>query len=170
MQKFEHALGGNIPQSIVYPTLQYPPESHLDKHIVYRCTLLPMLFHRNIAAIILWLATIAFSSPTNITATKWAWATFYDDENCRLNPGRAVNMANPGCLNEAGRKSFSMRNINYFPPYLLIVSPTNNCPCQSSCRKLDYKDEHCIRLRGHLVGSSYRFLSDATGRCPANQC
>ena len=123
---------------------------------------------------IIWLAataavTLALSIPTNLTSDFGAWATFYDDDNCSVNPGRAVSMNNPGCLNEPGRGSFYMRDQHR--KYLLISSPSEGCHCQSHCKMLLwFHDTPCIKLGDDMRGSSYRFLGDRKGWCPKNQC
>lgn len=119
-----------------------------------------------------WLAAavLGFSIPPNGTSAMGAWATFYDDENCSVNPGMAVSMNNPGCLNEAGRGSFMMRDDHR--KYLVIVSPSNGCHCQSHCEMLVFRhDTPCIQLTGNMRGSSYRFVVDRKGWCPnRDQC
>lgn len=121
-----------------------------------------------ITALSLCIVRIALASPTNITS---GWATFYDDEHCTLNPGIAVSMTNPGCLNENGRRSFHTHKTDH-RMYQLIVSPTRDCPCQSSCR-IYYgpADGPCVTLDGDMIGRSYRWLAqERPGSCPGNQC
>lgn len=126
-----------------------------------------MLLGHTLVIITLWLVAITLSTPTNITS---GWATFYDDEHCSVNPGIAVSMTNPGCLNESGRRSFHMRKTDH-RQYWLIVSPTQNCPCQSYCRTLyNRRDGPCVKLEGDTIGLSYRFLADEYRICNPNNC
>lgn len=118
-------------------------------------------------------ATLAH--PTNITEADGFWARFYDDDSCKINGGKSVSLANPGCLNEAGRGSFKIhggdRHNRYF--YYLISSPNNDCPCQSHCMLLPgspFMFEY-IKLQGRERGSSYRFFQgNWISQCPNNQC
>jgi len=103
----------------------------------------------------------------NNTTTKWA--QFYDDDSCSGSPGISVSLSNPGCLNERGRRSFSLHGYD-FGLYYLISSPGNDCPCQSSCTSLTGRDTGCIKLEGDILGSSYRFVMRQNKLCPPNQC
>ncbi|OKL64026.1 hypothetical protein UA08_00104 [Talaromyces atroroseus] len=88
----------------------------------------------NIYSDIMMLKTIALAATFAHLSTATQWAQFCDDDNCSVNCGISVNLANPGCLNENGRKSVKIHGTDIML-YSLVVSPRSNCPCQREKKK-----------------------------------
>lgn len=100
------------------------------------------------------------------------YATFYDDHNCKDNPGRPVSLKNSGCLaNEIGRNSIYVQRpcelMRYFNGLSLVWSPGNDCNCQNDCAGINYRVQGCWDLGNHQGASSFRFIREG---CSRNNC
>lgn len=116
------------------------------------------------------LAGLVSSKPLE-SRNSHVYATFYNDQACSVGAGIAVNTANPGCLNEAYRESiyFQSGDGNTASGAGLVVSPSENCPCQSTCREGVGGSEGCYNLVENQIAHapSYRFI---TGKCDPDNC
>lgn len=99
------------------------------------------------------------------------WASFCDDDACSENCGIAVDVTNPGCLNEVGRNSvyYQGSGISVWEQVSLLASPGSDCPCQSDCALFfdANSEEGCYTWEGLGIAQSLRFVG---GECPANNC
>jgi hypothetical protein len=62
------------------------------------------------------------------------WAQFCNDDNCSEGCGAAVDLDNPGCLNQYNRRSIKFsgtisQDVN------LVASPNPGCDCQNYCEE-----------------------------------
>ena len=102
------------------------------------------------------------------------WAQFCNDDNCSEGCGAKVDIENPGCLNQYGRKSVKFSGI-IGQDTNLVASPNPGCDCQNYCEETVQRawtgvfDQRpsCFKLRdepvsrGSLAGlsDSNRFVS-----------
>ncbi|KAK3681312.1 hypothetical protein B0T22DRAFT_344787, partial [Podospora appendiculata] len=93
------------------------------------------------------------------------WAQFCDDSNCSQNCGGSVQVSNPGCLNEGGRRSIRFHG-GGGGDYSLVVSPSGNCPCQVTCTTVP-SGVGCWDISGYSGYQSFRFIG---GHCSGNNC
>jgi hypothetical protein len=68
------------------------------------------------------------------TTTLAGWAKFCNDDNCSEGCGAAVDLDNPGCLNQYNRRSIKFsgtisQDVN------LVASPNPGCDCQNYCEE-----------------------------------
>jgi hypothetical protein len=68
------------------------------------------------------------------TTTLAGWAQFCNDDNCSEGCGAAVDLDNPGCLNQYNRRSIKFsgtisQDVN------LVASPNPGCDCQNYCEE-----------------------------------
>ncbi|KAF8177801.1 hypothetical protein K438DRAFT_1554463, partial [Mycena galopus ATCC 62051] len=100
------------------------------------------------------------------------WAQFCNDKACSEGCGISVAVSNPGCLNENGRQSIMFHgSTSSLGNYALVVSPSENCPCQDTCRVLS--DTQCMDISAFGgQDQSFRFngASQGGGTCDANNC
>lgn len=118
------------------------------------------------------------------TAQAGIWAQFCNDDNCNNGCGRAVNIENPGCLNQNGRRSVKFHGSTTVfgtKSVVLLGSPKPGCNCQSSCdfirRSLDLNNVGPIKAGSMAINGchklidmnakSFRFVGDD---CKDNQC
>jgi hypothetical protein len=98
------------------------------------------------------------------------WAQFCNDDNCSEGCGAAVDLDNPGCLNQYNRRSIKFsgtisQDVN------LVASPNPGCDCQNYCEETIQRawtgvfDQRpsCFTLRDEEV--SFSFLSLVVWRC-----
>lgn len=122
-----------------------------------------MDLHLNI--IILLLISL-ISKTTAYVPPAQGWVSFCDDIYCSENCGMWLNINNPGCVNQVGRKSFWLDGRVKFNNFALIVSPRAGCPCQTKCMDgMSGDQDRCVVLDESIKGDSYRFI---TGSCPEN--
>lgn len=113
------------------------------------------------------LALTLFANPTFA-----GWAQFCNDDNCNEGCGAKVDLDNPGCLNQYGRRSIKFsgmiqQDVN------LVASPAPGCPCQNYCEEnvqrvwtgvFDQKPS-CFKLRDEEVSLlSLFFVERVDGR------
>lgn len=121
-------------------------------------------------------ASLNSSTAPNLHDNYKAWAQFCNDEECSEGCGMWVDLENPGCLNEAGRKSFRTKTNGPYIDVGLVYSPAASCPCQSRCERVfDRQTSTCHILESSLADStfSYRFIdaNDDLHVCyDANNC
>lgn len=112
------------------------------------------------------------ATSTNVTERPIAqgWAVFCDDDNCSENCGMAVSLNNPGCLREPHRKSVKFHGKIYWSHFNLIVSPDDQCSCQSNCADgIAGDSSHCMSLEP-FQGGSYRFITAEMCNMDNNNC
>jgi hypothetical protein len=68
------------------------------------------------------------------TTAMAGWAQFCNDDNCSEGCGAAVDLDNPGCLNQYNRRSIKFsgtisQDVN------LVASPNPGCDCQNYCEE-----------------------------------
>ena len=100
--------------------------------------------------------------------TSAQWVQFCDDTACSSNCGEAVDITNPGCLNEVGRNSLYYQG-GTWEDVSLVVSPGSDCDCQDSCFATFSTDTApgCYALENVGGAQSFRFIGDA---CEADNC
>ncbi|KAJ7249603.1 hypothetical protein C8J57DRAFT_1723813 [Mycena rebaudengoi] len=100
------------------------------------------------------------------------WAQFCNDKACSEGCGISVAVSNPGCLNENGRQSIMFHGAtSELKRFALVVSPSENRPCQDTCRVLS--DTQCMDISAFGgQDQSFRFngASQGGGTCDANNC
>jgi hypothetical protein len=134
------------------------------------------MHYTTVLAVALGIASTAAAAPALSPRNTVIYATFYDDNNCSQNGGRAVSCANPGCLNESGRHSIYFQKASTDKSYNLVFSPSPNCPCQSYCQNDIVGSQYlpaCVSLAGKPSAESFRFIEDGLGQargCSANNC
>lgn len=96
------------------------------------------------------------------------WAQFCNDEDCSDGCGEWVDMANPGCLNEAGRKSFRTKSNGPNIAGGLVYSPAASCPCQTMCDPINEQGGwgSCHVLNGTFAASTFSYRWIAIQDCP----
>ena len=89
-----------------------------------------------------------------------------------VNGGIAVAVENPGCLNESGRNSIYMQDGSDVNDYVLVISPSPDCPCQNGCIETDnlFLVSTCVGLANTSNGPSGSFRFVGASNCPANNC
>ncbi|KAK3681333.1 hypothetical protein B0T22DRAFT_387931 [Podospora appendiculata] len=112
-------------------------------------------------------AAAAVALPNNITTVIQAdyWAQFCDDTDCSQGCGESVQVSNPGCLGETGRRSILFHG-GAGGDYALVVSPSGNCPCQSTCASVP-TGVQCWDISQYQSAQSFRFIG---GSCGADNC
>ncbi|KAF1821988.1 uncharacterized protein K489DRAFT_370879 [Dissoconium aciculare CBS 342.82] len=117
------------------------------------------------------LAALAAAAPTLSPRNEDIYATFYNDDSCTQNKGIAVNVRNPGCLNESGRRSIYFQGGFNDSDVMLVESPGQNCPCQSHCDPINLNahasNPFCLAI-DLTAYQSVRFVGGT--RCSANNC
>lgn len=138
--------------------------------------------------------TLAIASPLassmTLTTDYYKYCTFYDDNACTVNAGTAVSTANPGCLNEIGRKSvYIQTGKQRDEAHSLLSSPSPDCPCQNACigdldtivgetgpgTCYDFAAEGAKPNSGYdpnvvLAAQSFRWIGVGELPCPGNNC
>ncbi|XDG08908.1 hypothetical protein ABKA04_008523 [Annulohypoxylon sp. FPYF3050] len=123
-----------------------------------------MFFSKTIALFIAAAAPLALGMPAEEN-TQATWAQFCDDTNCSQNCGQSVDISNPGCLNQNGRKSIRFHG-GSSGGKALVVSSGGNCPCQNTCASVP-SDTGCWDISQYSGDHSFRFIS---GKCSSNNC
>ncbi|PWN86931.1 hypothetical protein FA10DRAFT_190134 [Acaromyces ingoldii] len=78
---------------------------------------------------------LALLAITARLAEASAWAQFCNTDDCN-DCGESVEITNPGCLNESGRKTIKFHGYSLTSGaelIQLVVSPSPDCPCEASC-------------------------------------
>ncbi|KAK5172553.1 uncharacterized protein LTR77_002673 [Saxophila tyrrhenica] len=114
------------------------------------------------------LALLALLANLSLAAT---FAQFCNDLLCNEGCGIAVDVNNPGCLTQFGRKSIKFTGKN-FNTVNLIASPGSTCDCQTYCegaivQNAIFQQDNCFVIRSDPVAQSFRFID---GGCPDDQC
>jgi hypothetical protein len=99
------------------------------------------------------------------------WAQFCNDDNCSEGCGAAVDLDNPGCLNQYNRRSIKFsgtisQDVN------LVASPNPGCDCQNYCEETIQRawtgvfDQRpsCFTLRDEAVSFSSFLCGLVVGR------
>ncbi|KAI1084538.1 hypothetical protein F5B20DRAFT_575861 [Whalleya microplaca] len=134
------------------------------KHITV--TILKMFFAKALALFIAATAPLTLAAPANETvAQDGYWAQFCNDDDCTVDCGMSVDVANPGCLNEFGRKSIKFHGGGHHD-FAMVASPSGDCPCQRNCASIP-TNTHCWNITQFSGAQSFRFIS---GRCDSNNC
>ncbi|ORY56400.1 uncharacterized protein BCR38DRAFT_300040, partial [Pseudomassariella vexata] len=111
-------------------------------------------------------AHLTVALPSNGTVIKADyWAQFCDDTDCSQGCGESVQVSNPGCLNESGRRSILFHG-GANGDYALVVSPSGNCPCQENCASVP-TGTTCWDISQYASSQSFRFIG---GSCSGNNC
>ncbi|RYP15277.1 hypothetical protein DL765_005801 [Monosporascus sp. GIB2] len=111
-------------------------------------------------------APLAFALPANETVIQADyWAQFCDDTDCSQGCGQSVQVSNPGCLNQNGRRSIRFHGMAD-GDYAMVISPSSDCPCQETCQSIP-SGETCWDISLHQEAKSFRFIS---GNCASNNC
>jgi hypothetical protein len=100
------------------------------------------------------------------TTAMAGWAQFCNDDNCSEGCGAAVDLDNPGCLNQYNRRSIKFsgtisQDVN------LVASPNPGCDCQNYCEETIQRawtgvfDQRpsCFTLRDEEVSFSFVSLT-----------
>jgi hypothetical protein len=100
------------------------------------------------------------------------WAQFCNDDNCSEDCGIWVDMYNPGCLTEHGRRSVHIRaGGEEAGSFNVIYSPDDQCTCQNHCDDVtSFAQGGCYIIANDTTASSFRFISQQGQGCHANQC
>lgn len=103
--------------------------------------------------------------PTPEDGRAGVWAQFCNDNACSQGCGQSVDLSNPGCLNQSGRKSIRFHGSGG-GDHSLVVSPGSDCPCQSTCATVPSGSE-CWDISDYSDALSFRFIG---GGCDPNNC
>ncbi|KAI2619512.1 hypothetical protein GGS26DRAFT_601975 [Hypomontagnella submonticulosa] len=121
---------------------------------------------KTISLLIAAIAPLGLAAPAgNETIEADYWAQFCNDSGCSQGCGESVQVSNPGCLNESGRKSILFHGTSG-GDYALVVSPSGNCPCQNACESVP-SGATCLDISQYGSAQSFRFIS---GNCAGNNC
>ncbi|RYP11510.1 hypothetical protein DL764_000033 [Monosporascus ibericus] len=119
---------------------------------------------KTFAFIVMATAPLAFTLPANETLIQADyWAQFCDDTDCSQGCGQSVQVSNPGCLNQNGRRSILFHG-TADGDYAMVVSPSANCPCQETCASIP-TGTSCWDISLYHEAQSFRFIS---GHCTAD--
>ena len=108
---------------------------------------------------------MALALPANETEMLFGWAQFCNDDACSEGCGISVDITNPGCLNQNGRRSIKFHGTR--PSSITLVgSPGPDCPCQSHCETISTSNE-CLTIPQWAGAQSFRFQSES---CAGDNC
>lgn len=85
------------------------------------------------------LAFVVLGLFANSAIAGTGWAQFCNDDNCSEGCGAKIDLENPGCLNQYGRKSIKFSGI-IAQDTNLVASPNPGCDCQN------YREETVQRV------------------------
>ena len=142
---------------------------HLSSYLYQLSTIpspLKMFSMKILALLALSAAPLAYSLPSNSSiADGDYWAQFCDDTGCSQGCGQSVQVSNPGCLNESGRRSILFHG-SAGQDYRMVVSPSGDCPCQQTCASIP-TDVTCWDISLYQNAQSFRFQSET---CASDNC
>ncbi|KAI0838546.1 hypothetical protein F5Y06DRAFT_303849 [Hypoxylon sp. FL0890] len=130
------------------------------------------MFFKRLALLATTMTSLAIAAQLNKTVMQNSfgaeddyWAQFCDDSSCLHGCGESVQVPNPGCLNESGRKGILFHG-SPSHDYAMVVSPSANCPCQKTCAPVP-RGTTCWDISLYSNARSFRFQSEY---CADNAC
>lgn len=109
------------------------------------------------------------ASPANASASQvLKWLNFYNDNACKHGGGKSMDISNPHCLTEIGRKSIFFHGSSQPRGYHVVVSPDDSCGCQQECVKVPgWPTGDCWDISAWKWAQSFRFQREV---CAENNC